>query len=314
MRINKAIFFVCFLLMGTVSFAQEIDASLFQGYDTALVIYNRESGGVINVNPELSARRLSPCSTFKIYNTLIGLELGLINGADEPWYKWDSVTRDIEGWNQDLTLREAFRVSAVPAFQVLARHIGDVRMKGYVEKIRYGSEDISSGIDIFWLPRSEATSIMISADEQVTLLNRLFNGGLPFSDKNIEILRDIILVEKTEKGALYGKTGSGMSPDGRWGMGTRLYPLTKERSKPAVPFGGKYRLVDIPISNSLHSKFNHIYVLTQFLSESLNKHISRTYKLDTFSGGFVEIMAAEQSMDSAAWFHSVRLRTRDNRG
>lgn len=89
------------------------------------------------------------------------------------------------------------------------------------------------------------------------------------------------------------------------GRGTRLYPLTKERSKPAVPFGGKYRLVDIPISNSLHSKFNHIYVLTQFLSESLNKHVSRTYKLDTFSGGFVEIMAAEQSMDSAAWFQGT---------
>ncbi|MCQ9205231.1 MAG: glucose-1-phosphate adenylyltransferase [Omnitrophica bacterium] len=86
------------------------------------------------------------------------------------------------------------------------------------------------------------------------------------------------------------------------GRGTRLYPLTKDRSKPAVPFAGKYRLVDIPISNSLNSGFNCIYVLTQFNSESLNKHITRTYKIDTFSGGFVEIMAAEQSMDSADWF------------
>ncbi|MDD3296306.1 MAG: glucose-1-phosphate adenylyltransferase [Candidatus Omnitrophica bacterium] len=86
------------------------------------------------------------------------------------------------------------------------------------------------------------------------------------------------------------------------GRGTRLNPLTKDRSKPAVPFSGKYRLVDIPISNSLHSGFNHIYVLTQFNSESLNKHIARTYKLDDFSQGFVEIMAAEQSMESADWF------------
>jgi glucose-1-phosphate adenylyltransferase len=78
--------------------------------------------------------------------------------------------------------------------------------------------------------------------------------------------------------------------------------LTKDRSKPAVPFCAKYRLVDIPISNSLHSGFNHIYVLTQFNSESLNKHIARTYKLDDFSQGFVEIMAAEQSMESADWF------------
>ena len=86
------------------------------------------------------------------------------------------------------------------------------------------------------------------------------------------------------------------------GRGSRLSPLTKDRSKPAVPFAGKYRLVDIPISNSLNSGFNQIYVLTQFNSESLNKHIARTYKLDSFTKGFVEIMAAEQSKDSADWF------------
>jgi len=77
------------------------------------------------------------------------------------------------------------------------------------------------------------------------------------------------------------------------GRGTRLYPLTKERCKPAVPLAGKYRLIDIPISNCINSDFNKIYVLTQFNSESLNKHIARTYKLDHFSEGFVEIMAAE---------------------
>jgi len=89
------------------------------------------------------------------------------------------------------------------------------------------------------------------------------------------------------------------------GRGTRLYPLTKDRSKPAVPFAGKYRLVDIPISNSLNSGLKHIYVLTQFNSESLNKHIARTYKLDPFSKGFVEIMAAEQSMESTDWFQGT---------
>jgi len=86
------------------------------------------------------------------------------------------------------------------------------------------------------------------------------------------------------------------------GRGSRLDPLTRERAKPAVPFAGKYRLVDVPISNSLNSDFNQIYVLTQFNSESLNKHIARTYKLDYFSNGFVEIMAAEQSMDNSDWF------------
>ena len=89
------------------------------------------------------------------------------------------------------------------------------------------------------------------------------------------------------------------------GRGTRLQPLTQERCKPAVPFAGKYRLIDIPISNSLNSGFNNIYVLTQFNSESLNKHIVRTYKIDGFSGGFVEIMAAEQSMENTDWFQGT---------
>ena len=89
------------------------------------------------------------------------------------------------------------------------------------------------------------------------------------------------------------------------GRGTRLYPLTKERCKPAAPLLGKYRLIDIPVSNCLNSGFNRIYILTQFLSESLNKHIGRTYKMDSFSKGFIEIMAAEQSMTDKDWFQGT---------
>lgn len=216
---KKFALIVGFLLMSAVAFAQEIDRSLLQGYDAALVIYNRATGEMVNINPARGNQRLAPCSTFKIYNTLIGLELGLIKDADEPWYKWDEVKRDIEGWNQDLTLREAFRVSAVPAYQILAREIGEARMKEYIEKIGYGSQDISSGIDIFWLPRPDTTSIKISADEQVALLNKLLDGQLPFSEKNIAILRDVMQAEKTDKGTLYGKTGSDMGPDGKWNLG-----------------------------------------------------------------------------------------------
>jgi len=89
------------------------------------------------------------------------------------------------------------------------------------------------------------------------------------------------------------------------GRGSRLAPLTKVRAKPAVPIFGRYRLIDIPVSNCLNSEFNNIYILTQFNSESLNKHISRSYKLDAFSNGFVEIMAAEQSMDITDWFQGT---------
>ncbi|HSW39420.1 MAG TPA: glucose-1-phosphate adenylyltransferase [Acidobacteriota bacterium] len=86
------------------------------------------------------------------------------------------------------------------------------------------------------------------------------------------------------------------------GQGQRLYPLTKFRSKPAVPLGGKYRLIDIPISNCLNSRINMVFVLTQFNSASLNKHVNQTYKFDMFSGGFVDILAAEQTPDSQNWF------------
>jgi len=79
------------------------------------------------------------------------------------------------------------------------------------------------------------------------------------------------------------------------GAGTRLFPLTKERAKPAVPLAGKYRLVDIPISNCLNNGFRQIYVLTQFNTESLHRHINVSYKFDNFTNSFVEILAAEQT-------------------
>jgi glucose-1-phosphate adenylyltransferase len=89
------------------------------------------------------------------------------------------------------------------------------------------------------------------------------------------------------------------------GRGTRLYPLTKLRSKPAVPVAGKYRLIDIPISNCINSGFNRIYVLTQFLSVSLHRHIANTYKFDPFSRGFVEVLAAQQTNESADWYQGT---------
>src|SRR5262245_25249623 len=89
------------------------------------------------------------------------------------------------------------------------------------------------------------------------------------------------------------------------GQGSRLFPLTATRSKPAVPIGGKYRLIDIPVSSCLHADIRRIYVLTQFNSASLNRHISSTYRLDTFSAGFVDILAAEQTPDNPNWFQGT---------
>jgi glucose-1-phosphate adenylyltransferase len=89
------------------------------------------------------------------------------------------------------------------------------------------------------------------------------------------------------------------------GQGRRLFPLTQLRSKPAVPIGGQYRLIDVPISNCLHADIRRIFVLTQFNSASLNRHISQTYRMDLFSQGFVDILAAEQTPDSSRWFQGT---------
>ncbi|HXT38934.1 MAG TPA: glucose-1-phosphate adenylyltransferase [Candidatus Angelobacter sp.] len=96
------------------------------------------------------------------------------------------------------------------------------------------------------------------------------------------------------------------------GQGTRLFPLTRERSKPAVPLAGKYRLVDIPISNCINSNLRRVYLLTQFNSASLHRHISQSYKFDHFSGGFVEILAAEQTFTDASWYQGTADAVRKN--
>ena len=89
------------------------------------------------------------------------------------------------------------------------------------------------------------------------------------------------------------------------GAGSRLYTLTRASSKPAVPIAGKYRMVDIPISNCINSNINRIFVLTQFNSASLNKHIKNTYQFSAFSSGFVDILAAEQTPESSLWFQGT---------
>ena len=96
------------------------------------------------------------------------------------------------------------------------------------------------------------------------------------------------------------------------GRGTRLYPLTRDRSKPAVPLAGKYRIIDVPLSNCVNSGVQRIYVLTQFNSVSLHRHIRRTYTFDPFSGGFVEILAAQQTLDNSGWYQGTADAVRQN--
>ena len=117
-------------------------------------------------------------------------------------------------------------------------------------------------------------------------------------------------VNRFETEALLNQRTLGIIMGG--GAGTRLFPLTKDRAKPAVPLAGKYRLVDIPISNCINSGVRQVYVLTQYNSASLNRHISRAYKFDLFSHGFVEILAAQQTSGDQNWYQGTADAVRQN--
>lgn len=123
------------------------------------------------------------------------------------------------------------------------------------------------------------------------------NGEGPFSD----CVTSLVLIMKNVLTLILGG-----------GRGTRLFPLTRFRSKPAVPLAGKYRLIDIPISNCINSGMNRIYVLTQFNSVSLHRHIRRTYNFDHFTGGFVEILAAQQTIEDTGWYQGTADAVRQN--
>jgi beta-lactamase class D len=134
---------------------------------------------------------------------LIGLETSVI--PDEHFViPWDSVQREITDWNRDHDLRSAIKYSVVPYYQELARRVGAERMQKYVEETRYGNMDISGGIDRFWL----GSSLLISADEQVVFLKKLHDNNLPFSQRSIDIVKDILILEKNDEYVYRGKTGT----------------------------------------------------------------------------------------------------------
>lgn len=166
------------------------------------VLYDSNNKKFTRYNPERAKQQFTPASTFKILNSLIGLETGEI--PDENYvFKWDGEKRSIKNWNQDLVFRDAFQFSCVPCYQDLARRISEKRMSKWVKKVDYGNEDISGGIDIFWLGKS----LKISSNQQIKFLRKLYKNELPFAKKNQEIVKKIMLMEETSEYKIYGKTG-----------------------------------------------------------------------------------------------------------
>jgi len=170
----------------------------------SFVLYDQDQDKYIFYNQSQFKQEFTPASTFKICNSLIGLETGVIK--DENFIiPWDSVKRWIPAWNQDQDLKSAFKNSTVWYYQELARRVGGERMKYWLDKTNYGNEDTSGGIDKFWL----TGGLRISPEQQIDFLIRLHNNKLPFSQRSVDIVKTIMIVNDTLGHVVRAKTGWG---------------------------------------------------------------------------------------------------------
>lgn len=206
-------FYIILLSSCSVNRAK-IDNSLKKYFDSAKVdgcftMFNNATGEVTVYNIGLDTQRFSPASTFKIVNTLIGLQTGRI--TDENMIiKWNGVKSSHPEWDKDLTMKEAFKLSAVPYYQEVARRIGRDTMKQWVDSIHYGNMNISGPIDSFWLNNK----LKISPDEQLGLVKRLYFDKLPFQKTGQEIVRNVMLQENNTLYKLSYKTGHDNDDEG----------------------------------------------------------------------------------------------------
>ena len=177
------------------------DAKNVEGCFTML---NNADGRITVYNMAMDTTRYTPASTFKIVNSLIGLQTGAIT-SDKMIIKWDGVKRWNADWNKDLDMKEAFRASSVPYYQEVARRIGADTMKRWVDSIAYGNMDVSGPVDSFWLNNK----LKVSPDEQLGLLKKLYFDQLPFRKSVHQLVRDAMLQEDNTAYRLSYKTGWG---------------------------------------------------------------------------------------------------------
>lgn len=169
----------------------------------SILIYDLKKDIYYSNDFEWSSTGNLPASTFKIANSIIGLETGVIEN-DSAIFKWDRKKKWLKKWEQDLTFKKAFQFSCVPCYQEVARKIGTKRMNDYVEKLKYGNLKINStNIDKFWLEGESRISQM----QQIYFLKRFYNFELPISERTKKIMSTIMLIEQTEQYKLSGKSG-----------------------------------------------------------------------------------------------------------
>ncbi len=187
----------------------KIDNSLKKYFDENKVegcftMLNNSDGKVTVYNMTMDTMRFLPASTFKIVNSLIGLETGKIDD-EKMVIKWDGIKRWNDDWNKDLTMEAAFKVSAVPYYQEVARRIGKDTMKLWIDSMQYGNMQTGKYVDSFWLDNS----LKISPDEQLGLVKRLYFDQLPFQKRTQQIVRDVMVQEDNTIYTLAYKTGWG---------------------------------------------------------------------------------------------------------
>lgn len=184
--------------------------------DGSILIYDLNQNRTYQHNPVRNAQSFLPASTFKILNSLIALDTGILTN-ELAILTWDGVERSIPTWNRDLNLQTAFKISAVWFYQVLARRTGHERMQQWITKVGYGNQAIGKAddIDTFWL----TGDLRISPQAQIQFLQRLYRNELPFSDRAIATVKDIMIVEQTPTYTLRAKTGWALASKTGWYVG-----------------------------------------------------------------------------------------------
>ena len=179
-------------------------SSYFRGFDGSFVLYNMKTDQYFIYNRDKSITRTAPDSTYKIYDALIGLELGIIKN-DDSVMKWDGKKNPYQVWDQDHTLESALRNSVNWYFQEIDKKAGKKQLYSYYKKIAYGNYNLAGDISDYWM----GSSLRISPVEQVLLLKNFYTGSLDFSNKNIKTVKNAMKLSENNKAALYGKTGTG---------------------------------------------------------------------------------------------------------
>lgn len=188
---------------------------LFDDDDLAIYILSEKSGEEFYYNKERTFHRFTACSTFKIPNSLIALDAGIVSSRMQV-FKYDSAKhsnphRLSADYNKNQTLESAFKVSALWTYQEIAKLVGEEKYRRYLEQFSYGNEDISGGINTFWL-----SSLKVSAQEQVKFLKKFYNNEFELKQGVSETVREIMFLEERENCRLYGKTGTQLPENGHW--------------------------------------------------------------------------------------------------